>query len=200
MDWGSSGTAAGQFQFPSGVVVDSTGRVWVADANNNRIQVFAAAETRGEPMTAVLVTGPANASSFTLNADGSFTYTPNANWNGTDSFTYTANDGALDSNVVTVSITVTAVNDAPTLGDGTLASVVEDTASPAGQTVSAIFSGQFGDVRQRLQLGRHRRCRQHRERRHAGRLAVLRATVAATGLRLARWRMTPLPWRSTAPP
>jgi uncharacterized delta-60 repeat protein len=115
MDWGSSGTAAGQFQFPNSVAVDSTGRVWVADANNNRIQVFAAAETRGEPLTAVLVAGPGNASSFALNADGSFTYTPNANWNGTDGFTYTANDGALNSNVVTVSITVTAVNDAAVL-------------------------------------------------------------------------------------
>ena len=33
-----------------------------------------------------------------LNADGSFTYTPAANFNGTDSFTYTANDGTADSN------------------------------------------------------------------------------------------------------
>ena len=55
---------------------------------------------------------PANGT-VTLNADGSFTYTPNANFNGTDSFTYTANDGTADSNVATVTITVTAVNDAP---------------------------------------------------------------------------------------
>src|SRR5204862_45554 len=33
-----------------------------------------------------------------------------------------------------------------TLGNGTLASVAEDTASPAGQTVSTIFSGQFADI------------------------------------------------------
>ena len=43
----------------------------------------------------------------TLNADGSFTYTPAANYNGADSFTYTANDGTADSNVATVTITVT---------------------------------------------------------------------------------------------
>ena len=36
---------------------------------------------------------------LTLNADGSFTYTPDANFNGTDSFTYTANDGTADCNV-----------------------------------------------------------------------------------------------------
>jgi hypothetical protein len=43
-------------------------------------------------LTAVLVTGPASAASFTLNADGSFTYTPAAGFSGTDSFTYVAKD------------------------------------------------------------------------------------------------------------
>jgi hypothetical protein len=41
------------------------------------------------------------------------TYTPTANYNGSDSFTFKVNDGLLDSNEATVSITVTAVNDAP---------------------------------------------------------------------------------------
>ncbi len=50
---------------------------------------------------------------MTLAADGSFTYTPAADFNGTDSFTYTASDGTAVSNVATVTITVTAVNDAP---------------------------------------------------------------------------------------
>src|SRR6266850_2266164 len=70
-------------------------------------------DIEGDPLTAVLVSGPANGS-LTLNANGSFTYTPNANFNGTDSFTYQANDGTADSNVATVTLTVTAVNDAPT--------------------------------------------------------------------------------------
>jgi VCBS repeat-containing protein len=39
------------------------------------------------------------------------TYTPNANYNGTDSFTYKANDGTDDGNTSTVSITITAVDD-----------------------------------------------------------------------------------------
>ena len=56
------------------------------------------------------------------------------------------NDGALNSTATTRDINVTAVNDAPTLGNGTLAAVAEDTVSPAGQTVSAIFSGQFADI------------------------------------------------------
>jgi VCBS repeat-containing protein len=66
----------------------------------------------GNPLSAVLVTGPAHGS-LVLNANGSFTYTPVANYNGPDSFTYRANDGSLNSNVATVNITVTPVNDAP---------------------------------------------------------------------------------------
>lgn len=46
---------------------------------------------------------------------GAFIYTPNANYNGPDSFTFKANDGVADSNTATVSITVNAVNDAPVL-------------------------------------------------------------------------------------
>jgi CSLREA domain-containing protein len=49
-------------------------------------------DTDGEnnSLTAQQQTSPANAASFVLNADGSFSYTPNANFNGTDSFTYTS--------------------------------------------------------------------------------------------------------------
>ena len=46
-------------------------------------------------LTAVLVTSTSNGT-LTLNADGSFTYTPNANFNGSDSFTYKANDGGRE--------------------------------------------------------------------------------------------------------
>src|SRR5215207_3193852 len=66
----------------------------------------------GDPLTAVLVTGPGHGS-LSLNANGSFSYTPAADFNGSDTFTYHANDGTLDSGLATVTITVTAVNDAP---------------------------------------------------------------------------------------
>jgi VCBS repeat-containing protein len=65
-----------------------------------------------ELLTAGNASSPAHGD-LTLNADGSFTYTPFENWNGTDSFTYEANDGALDSDPATVTITVTAVDDPP---------------------------------------------------------------------------------------
>ncbi len=70
----------------------------------------------GDPLTAALVTGPANGT-LTLNSDGSFSYDPALNFNGTDSFTYQANDTLADSNVATVSITVNSVNDAPVAYD-----------------------------------------------------------------------------------
>src|SRR5207253_2342804 len=79
----------------------------------------------GDPLTAVLVTGPSNGS-LALNTDGSFTYTPNANFNGVDTFTYKANDGTADSNVDTATITANPVNDAPLAGDDAY-SVNEDT-------------------------------------------------------------------------
>ncbi len=63
-------------------------------------------------LTAAKVTNPAHGT-VTLNPNGSLTYTPTSNWNGADSFTYKASDGALDSNVATVTIAVTPVNDAP---------------------------------------------------------------------------------------
>src|SRR5205085_734623 len=56
------------------------------------------------------------------------TYTPDLNYNGPDSFTFTANDGQADSAPATVSITVNPVNDAPTAG-GASPTAAEDTAS-----------------------------------------------------------------------
>ncbi|MFW1811153.1 tandem-95 repeat protein, partial [Acinetobacter ursingii] len=47
-------------------------------------------------------------------ATGGYTYTPNANYNGSDSFEVTVADGKGGSTTVTVPVTVTAVNDAPT--------------------------------------------------------------------------------------
>ncbi|MES2793740.1 MAG: tandem-95 repeat protein [Planctomycetota bacterium] len=66
----------------------------------------------GNTLTVSLINGPTNGI-LALNPNGTFTYTPTANFWGTDTFTYQANDGALDSNVATVTITVNSVNDAP---------------------------------------------------------------------------------------
>ncbi len=65
----------------------------------------------GDEITAVLETGTAvNGSSVSLNADGSFTYTPNANFTGSDSFTYSASDGTDSSLIAIVNINVANSN------------------------------------------------------------------------------------------
>ncbi len=63
-------------------------------------------DVNGDSLIAILVAG-ASGGSLTLNADGSFVYTPNSGVTG-DSFTYVANDGTDDSNVATVTVTVEA--------------------------------------------------------------------------------------------
>ncbi|MCG3159248.1 MAG: hypothetical protein JMDDDDMK_00234 [Acidobacteria bacterium] len=89
-------------------------------------------DVEGNPLTAIIMTGPANGA-LTLNANGSFIYAPNANFNGGDSFTYRANDGAANSNTVTVTITIAAVNDAP---DAVNDSATTDEGAPI--TISAL--------------------------------------------------------------
>ena len=65
----------------------------------------------GDELTATMV-GPADNGSVTFNADGSFTYTPNSGFVGTDAFTYTARDGLSASNEATVRITVSGTTNA----------------------------------------------------------------------------------------
>ncbi|MBP7948194.1 MAG: tandem-95 repeat protein [Verrucomicrobiales bacterium] len=83
-------------------------------------------DTGTAPVTAVKDTDPAHGS-LTFNADGTFTYTPQSNYNGSDAFTYHAHDSTGDSAPATVNITITAVNDAPVaVNDGPYAGT-EDT-------------------------------------------------------------------------
>jgi VCBS repeat-containing protein len=106
------------------------------------------------PLSAVLVAGPSHGT-LTLNPDGSFTYTPATDHIGGDSFTYQASDGTLASELATVTLTVTAVNDPPTVTvaaggtcgrddhSGTLNLTVADLDSPtAALTLSAASSNQ----------------------------------------------------------
>ncbi len=71
-------------------------------------------EPDGQPMTTTLVSGVSNGN-LTLNSNGSFTYTPNANYFGSDGFTYQVCDNASPTLCATesVSITVNPINDAP---------------------------------------------------------------------------------------
>ncbi|HWC66681.1 MAG TPA: PKD domain-containing protein, partial [Acidimicrobiales bacterium] len=70
----------------------------------------------GDALNAILLIGPAHGS-LTLQADGSFSYVPDVNFSGSDSFVYKANDGLADSAAALVTLTVNSVNDAPVADD-----------------------------------------------------------------------------------
>jgi Ca2+-binding RTX toxin-like protein len=63
------------------------------------------------------------------------TYTPQANYNGTDTFSFKASDGSNDSNVSTVMITINTVNDAPTVQD------INDLSIVINQSIDVVLAG-----------------------------------------------------------
>nr|WP_314623574.1 tandem-95 repeat protein [uncultured Noviherbaspirillum sp.] len=74
----------------------------------------------GDALAAAIQDGPAHGT-LALAGDGSFVYTPDADFFGSDSFTYRANDGSASSELATAAIEVVAVNDAPVAADKTIA-------------------------------------------------------------------------------
>lgn len=74
----------------------------------------------GDALTFALAAAPLHGAAI-VNSNGSFTYTPTANWSGTDSFTFTVGDPFCTSAPAVVMITVTPVNDPPTANDLTVA-------------------------------------------------------------------------------
>ncbi len=87
-------------------------------------------DPEGATLTAQLMSGPSHGT-LTINANGSFAYTPVANYAGIDSFTYTASDGTNNSNVATVTITVL-----PTLSSVTLSPTSVNGGSSSQGTVT----------------------------------------------------------------
>ena len=81
------------------------GTVTATDADDDTLSFF--------------VLGSPDHGSVEMGPDGSFTYTSDANWHGTDSFTFRAYDGWDYSSPATVTITVTGVNDDPVANDDT---------------------------------------------------------------------------------
>lgn len=100
----------------------------------------------GNSITAVLRTTVAHGA-LTLQSNGSFSYTPAANYNGADSFVYAASDGVLTTEA-TVSLTIAAVNDRPltvvdelsgVVGQALAGKVLANDSDVDGNTLSAMF-------------------------------------------------------------
>ncbi|MGW0162691.1 Ig-like domain-containing protein [Mycobacterium sp. NPDC003323] len=96
-----------------------------------------AAGGEADDMTFTLDSSPAHGS-VTIDPSGTWTYTPDPDFHGADSFTYTVDDGRAISDPVTVTVTINPVNDAPTAQAGT------DTATEDGAPITGSF--EFSDI------------------------------------------------------
>jgi VCBS repeat-containing protein len=98
--------------------VAQNGAVTVAE-DGSAVGTLSAIDPNGDAITFSLLTPPAHGTAVLTNSStGAFTYTPPANYNGPDSFTFTATGGGETSNTATIAVTVTPVNDPPTAQNG----------------------------------------------------------------------------------
>jgi hypothetical protein len=104
-----------------------------------------------DPLTAALVRGPSDGA-LILNPDGSFTYTPNANFSGSDSFTYQASDGVGGTATGTVDLTVSpapvAADLSASVQPGGAITYIPAWTDPSGSPVSvtSVTQGSHGTV------------------------------------------------------
>jgi VCBS repeat-containing protein len=111
----------------------ATNSVSTAEDSASAATAIAASDVDGDTLTYSEKPGfgPANGSVSFNQAAGTFTYTPVANFNGSDSFTIVIDDGNGGTTEQVVSVTVTPVNDAPTAPATNSITTAEDTASVA---------------------------------------------------------------------
>jgi|GEM_PF-4987506 len=108
-------------------------------------------DTEGSTLTFTVVSPPARGSLSGTGAN--LTYTPQADLNGADSFTFRSNDGQLSSTVTTIQINVTAVNDVPVItsapaatpNPATTKDVVVFSAAASDDNPGLVLSWAFGD-------------------------------------------------------
>jgi VCBS repeat-containing protein len=102
-------------------------------------------DTQDHALAASVATLPQHGS-LSLNADGSFIYTPTPGYDGTDSFTYVASDGVRSSNPVTVSIALNAIDSPPVAADDVFQVIEGYTLGEAlNATIKNINTG-FNDI------------------------------------------------------
>ncbi|TVX93463.1 Ig-like domain-containing protein [Paenibacillus agilis] len=102
--------------------------------------ILSAADVDVDVLQYSIVTQPAKGTVTIIDsATGAYKYVPNANVTGIDSFTFKANDGAVDSNTASVAVTITEVNDAPIVNHVTVTGTAQ-----VGKTLAGNYS--YADV------------------------------------------------------
>ena len=156
VDDGNGGTAVSKVNLTVTPVNDApvASDASVITDEDNAIDIVATAtDVDGDPLTyRVLVA--AEHGTVVVNPNGTFTYTPEENYNGADSFKYVANDGTVDSNEATVSINVDAVAPEFTLTsletsvlEGSSMLFTVNTSEPVDQDTEVTFTLQPGRSR-----------------------------------------------------
>jgi VCBS repeat-containing protein len=126
------------YDFTANASPIATGSSLTTNEDTGKTGALAGTDAEGSALTFVKVTDPTNGTVTINPSTGAYTYTPKANYNGSDSFTFKVNDGTVDSETSTVSITVLAVNDTPT------GSVSLSGTATQGQILTA--ANTFGDI------------------------------------------------------
>lgn len=126
---GGSGNSAPQFSASS--------YSFTLDEDTTLTDAVSATDPDGDTITFQL-SSAANHGTFRLLNAGQFSYTPTANFNGTDSVRLTASDGSASAEV-TLNFTINNVNDAPTLGNSTVA--ISSDGQTQGQVVASDIDG-----------------------------------------------------------
>lgn len=117
---------------------DAASQDVTVDEDTALIVASAATDADGDDIT-YTTSDPAHGT-VTANDDGTFTYTPDANFEGTDTFTVTASDGTDDA-TQTINITVEGANDAPAFADTTATATFEENADVA----TAVYTAEATD-------------------------------------------------------
>ncbi len=115
---------------PTAVAIHAT-----TDEDQSIIAQLEGSDLDGEALTYAIVIAPAHGT-LVQSIGGRVTYTPTANWNGTDTFTYTVSDGTSTSAAATGTVYVLPINDAPTAN-----AVTVSVPAPGNQAVNITLSG-----------------------------------------------------------
>lgn len=110
-----AGTGGGAGGGGGSAPVASDGTLSVAE-DGTGTGALSATDADGDALSySIVANGSKGTATVTNAATGAYSYVPSANANGTDTFTFKANDGTLDSGTQTITVTINAANDDPTL-------------------------------------------------------------------------------------